>query len=343
MFNCKNYGKVIDLSNVTLPPKQFENIWCTRPILINFKKVKFDGIDPSYWDKFIKESSRNLRELELKNCENLPDDILCKLLSAPYASLKSFKFTSKIQSRIQGFFKPNMSKLKTLYIRKMPLNLEQFDALIQLIGQNKNLANLNLESTYPTGGYALNLIFEFLKLRKIARLGLNNCSFFKSKGLGDIFIKHRFSLVELQLRKIPLTDRELNLISTLPNIKKLNLSDISTVSNEFLSILINSNTLIEWLNLSGCPITTSGVKVLTSLSLRKLFLAETKINSESLFEIQKIVTLETLDISHNFIENMVETISKLLSKMETLKKIVLFGYENLVFDVARSYKIKVVS
>ena len=337
------FWRSISLQNASINLSRFHSISSNHPIALDLSNCHFDrSVTPTEWDTFLSNSA-HLKSLRISSPSPHFNAIALyrSLLQSKTPDLQELVLKSQGQAQSQTDYKfvNKMGSLRVLHLNRQKLTHFDFVCLIELIAANPNLTEINLAGTCPVRSLAQSLLIEICKLARLTLLSLSNWTFFDEHVLQNCIRKNERCLSHLSLRNVQLSS--LSAISALDNLTHLNLSYVQKVDDEFLYTIAHSLVQLSTLKLNGCQITSHGVKHLTTLPLRELCIAETKIDSRALDLLSSARGLVKLDISHNFIENMVENLKLFLAKNYSIKYLVIYGYESLVTQVATSHNIHV--
>jgi len=229
----------------------------------------------------------------------------------------------------------NSSNLKRLELLK--LNDENATDLSSIITSNK----YTLRRVYFHRMYRLKsdkLIASLLDCTKIEELNLNQC--YQMSELTSVLEKHSL-IYSLHLANTQPSQNTLGAILTLTNLQKLDLGCNHRVNNSFVKMMSNCLPNLYWLSLEQCHVDDDAVEALEKLNLKDLNLSHTLITAEAL-QILYHSKLHTIDLSNcTRIENALESVNRFLTRVPSLYKIGLRGFEKLVIDAAKSFRIEV--
>ena len=169
--------------------------------------------------------------------------------------------------------------------------------------------------------------------------------------IGPILTKFSKSLTSLKLKNIQISNNSLPSILQCQNLEILNLSNSliryprssegssDGPEDEFYYRLCTSLLKLRKLNLNHSMADSHRLKHISQLKhLTDLSLRDTQVTSiEFLYDSNN---LKMLDLSDCSIQEMVKNLSILLSRLIEIKKIGLNGFEQLVKDVAASYRVE---
>ena len=301
-------------------------------------------IPAGYFKELFTSSRKALQTVQFKYCENVDlANIVLFLITRGCCNVRKLVL---IPAKRTPFSKLNiltdytmlanvLTKLEILKIQD-----ESSLSITSLLNRNPEIKNLNLYKMHKINVGPLKASLE--KLVKLRKLNLKMC--YQLTDLDSVLARHK-SLLSLKLENIQLQSSSLNCVLNLNNLRKLNLCGNRNVSESFIIALSQSLSKLETLSLNACPITNLALEALSSSplsgSLRKLELGATEITHLGLRFIQQFRYLSFLNISGNSIQNMVTNITFILSRLVNLDTICLAGYEQLVVDTAKTYRIKV--
>ena len=347
LCNSRELWRSVELSNVQLPLHIFQRIILNRPIDLIFKNVEFNIIPASLWADLIETVGPKLRTFVLTQCQNVnQNQILFDILSHAGKSLKTIKLYSSnsVENHIDFRVKNgHITSLRQLNLKKIKLSQTGFLYISELIRHNRKLYSVDFEGTYPIKSIAQDLVESITHVNCLKYLNLNNCTSVPEDQLKSCLKKHTATIEKLQLRNIQITNNLLPYILSLHKLTKLDLSQVQSVNDEFLQRLGQVGVNLRKLKINGCSVSSAGIRDIASVPLTHLFIAETHIDKYTLpLLVKQCQSLEVLDISHNYIENMVENFAKFLSQMNLLRRVVLYGYESLVIELTKSAKIEAI-
>jgi uncharacterized membrane protein len=139
-------------------------------------------------------------------------------------------------------------------------------------------------------------------------------------------------IIHLNLAKMPVTDEQVNWISKLPNLRRLNLNyaDISDSSMQFLASMKN----LELVSVAGTAISVKGLnRLLTSRSLKEIYVWDSKIKSEEAGAAQKKYPQLLIDAGFEGADTMLIALNKPI-----IKTGVAVFYDSILVEIAHPIK-----
>lgn len=349
--NSRNLWRSVEILNAKVPSHIFDKIVVSLPTKVVFKNATFTEIPPDLWKHTINSICPKLERFTLSSCQNVnPNSIFRFLLSSNAPYLRSLKICSSLRAigmmdsdhEIPTSHNNRICSLNVLHLTKIELSQEDFLHITTLIKNNSALTDISFEGTYPIKLAARELMDSIISVDKLRRINFNNCTLISDDDVRALLEKHCAFIEHLQLRNIQLSEKVLDHVTSLHRLTRLDMSLVQSVSDDFLRHLSATAVGLNKLKLNGCSVTSEGIRYISKLSLSELYVAETRLDKFALHHLVAQRQLEVLDLSHNFIENMVDNLAIFLSQMDLLRCIILYGYEPLVIDVAISTKIEVI-
>jgi len=230
-----------------------------------------------------------------------------------------------------------LSCLKKLDIQSNCFKTFPDDGLLCLSSLSSSLVYLNMANCPDLINKGLPNIQSLAELQI---LNIRQCTNVTAESLESIA---HLELIELNLNSCDVTDLHLAAIRSMESLRKLDISWSNKITPDGLAHL-SPLTRLQWLNITGCAVTTGGMKAISHLPLQELFC---NCDDECLKNIGDVTSLRQLSIqeSSTFVTNQglsyLASLTKLrylnisycrMIKEQGLDTIIHLPIENLVFQ-----------
>ncbi|PIN01195.1 hypothetical protein CDL12_26294 [Handroanthus impetiginosus] len=223
---------------------------------LSLESLSLCGILPGdYGLSFLWRNCKNIKKLQLKNCESIGDN------ASFLGFLRYLSCLQKLELRTSR----GIVDIVLLTLAETCISLDSLliydggsrESLLQFINQSKcSLRKLDLRLPLDLDNSHLIALSENLNFRGLVSLRLKSCCLVTGEGLKALGRAMANGLEELALINCDVVERELGLLTTLgQNLKKLRKLDLSyndmLVDKELVSMLASCSFLVE-LKLRGC-------------------------------------------------------------------------------------------
>lgn len=339
----------------------------------NLETLKFESFQGRLWPLTHIQMSSSLTTLELYKCRLFLDDFLFFIrkeqrgldslfinqVELVFVSPKSEEFhLNRLDGQARCLRLKNLSvsglEVSRAGIRKTPIN----NAIVAKIfspNYSDDLKTLWLDMTKRSykliRAYHVNPFFLSEYPSELSVLNLNSLvmgiepelsASRMSDKLGD-FLSSPVAHNRLQELYINTFHKNPLLMVALSKMRNLTVLDVEMCKLTDADLVLLPESLIA-LNLSQNKITTAGLKLLRSTSLKDLDVSRTNICAEAFdFFLEAQKNLRFIDLSKVIIEETLETLNRFLVKSRSIKCIVLSNPEDLVAEMIESYNVRLLN